>query len=523
MKRHSMVVSLILSAILSSSCSIFDSGSSNSGSSNDASSDSSSQYGNETTINLYSINDFHGAIVQNQYSEEMGLLSLGTFLKNEGKKENTLLISSGDMFQGSLESNWNKGRFLTDAMDIIGFDAFTLGNHEFDWGQENLAALAARNEYSYKTPWLSSNVYKWDDVTKSATNERVDKFGDLYSTKVLENGLKIGFVGAIGSDQWTSITSNNVNDITFADPISIVKEVSDTLKAKEKCDLVFLTYHGAQDQILGQGLTDVSPVSKKKYVDTVFCGHTHTSETATENGVVFTQNNSNGRNVSKITLTIDSNKNVAKSIRRVLSWENIVTEIGSDYDKELEDCYNEYVSETETVGSEVLGKLDGDFGSDFANLVADAMLEESLNEGYDPVVAITNSVRAYPEEGNMTYANLMKSVPFENKIVICKVKGSEIKKETSYNTQYIAKNPNFTGTIVNTKTYVIACIDYLAYHMNTNHEYNYFPSFQKIDELKKDGQAYEYREITADYIRSKKTVSALSYSSSNSKFDKSSL
>ncbi len=507
MKSKTKSLSLIFIALSLISCDI------NNSSSNDF---------EPSTITLYSINDFHGAIVQNSSEGEMGLLSLGSYLMKQKENDNTLLVNSGDMFQGSLESNYTYGKFLTDAMDIIGFDAFTLGNHEFDWGMENLASLRARNEYEYKTPWLSSNIYYWDDNNKTATAERVTNLGDLYSTQVLENGLKIGFIGSIGSDQWTSITSEYVKNITFVDPIEIIKDVSDTLKTKEKCDLVFLTYHGSQDQLLGQGITEISPVSKKKYVDQVFCGHTHTNEYARENGVLFTQNSSNGIDISKITLNIGSDKTVASSVRGTLNWYSVVSNIGTNYDAKLKACYDEYMEEPTKIGAETLATLSGDFGSDFANVVADAILNEAISEGHNPILAMTNKLRSYPENGTLTYANLMKAIPFENSIVICKVKGSDILNEAKYN-NFISINPSFTGKVSRYSTYEIAVIDYLAYHMSVDHEYNYFPSLNEVGKLKKNGEIYNFRDITAAYLKEKGAISASSYSSSLSQFNANSL
>ena len=78
-------------------------------------------------INLFAMNDFHGSIIEND--EELGFLKQGTFFKNKSEEDNTLILNSGDMWQGSIESNSNYGEFLTKAMNYIEFDSFTLGNH----------------------------------------------------------------------------------------------------------------------------------------------------------------------------------------------------------------------------------------------------------------------------------------------------------------------------------------------------------------------------------------------------------
>lgn len=477
---------------------------------------------NGGTVTLYAINDFHGAV--KKQGTNMGLLDIGTYFKQKGVEPNTLLVNSGDAFQGSIESNWNRGTFLTDAMDIIKFDAFTLGNHEFDWGLDNLHTLLNRKSFDYKTPWLSSNIYEWDHVRKAAGSKKITDLGSEYAVQTLENGLKVGFIGAIGSSQWTSITSNVVGDLTFVDPVPVVKNISDKLRTEEKCDLVFLTYHGTQEELLGQGLTSVSNVSNKKYVDSVFCAHSHAREDTTENGVIFTQNNAYGANASKVTLTISKNKTVSKATLDILEWSDIVDSINGNYDAELKSLYDKNTAITDPIGDEVLATTSGVLSNNIANVTADALLEEGIKQGHNPVLAMTN-LRQSMKTTTITYSALLASLPFENVAVVMKATGQDIKNEASYSGQYIARNPAFTGSLNDSEMYEIICIDYLAYHMNTRHEYNYFPSIQVLGELTaEDGGYLGYRDITANYLKEKKTLNANDYNYRyNSKFSKSGL
>ena len=119
-----------------SSSPISESSSSESSESLPTSTSSSSEIPSERTVTFYAVNDFHGAVKQNMSNDEPGILSLGSFLKEKGVDGDTLLINSGDMFQGAIESNYNRGKLLTDCLNSIEFDCFTLGNHEFDWGHE---------------------------------------------------------------------------------------------------------------------------------------------------------------------------------------------------------------------------------------------------------------------------------------------------------------------------------------------------------------------------------------------------
>ena len=98
----------------------------------------------ETTFDLYSINDLHGKF-DDTYANG-GVDEMTTYLRAaQENNPNTILISAGDMWQGSAESNFTKGKMITEWMNDLGFVSMTMGNHEYDWGEsyiENNAELA---------------------------------------------------------------------------------------------------------------------------------------------------------------------------------------------------------------------------------------------------------------------------------------------------------------------------------------------------------------------------------------------
>ena len=83
-----------------------------------------------TTIEIYATNDMHG-IVQEEYGRT-GMPKLMTYLNDKGKEANTLLLDQGDLWQGSIYSNYNHGGLITDLMNFIHYDVRTVGNHDFD-------------------------------------------------------------------------------------------------------------------------------------------------------------------------------------------------------------------------------------------------------------------------------------------------------------------------------------------------------------------------------------------------------
>ena len=249
---------------------------------------------NETKkIHLYGINDFHGAVLEN--GNEMGIVQLGSFLKTKKAHGNTLLINSGDFFQGSIESNYNYGALLTDCMNEIEFDCFTLGNHEFDWGVSMIQNNQKRKgDNGYQTPFLAANIYQYDMDSKEIGDYA--QLGEKYTIKTLENGLKVGIIGVIGKDQIPSISSQHVDDYIFLDPVPIIQDLSDELKTKKDVDVVIVDCHTDQDSITENAsifnpakITSISPVSNQRYVDAVFCAHTHQNESQILDGVPFIQ------------------------------------------------------------------------------------------------------------------------------------------------------------------------------------------------------------------------------------------
>ena len=514
----------------------------------DSSSTSSSSsedvvYG-DRKVNLYSINDFHGATEVISSNYEAGILKVGTFLKQKGQEDNTLLINAGDMWQGSVYSNYNYGKMLTDIMNDIQFDAFTIGNHEFDWGAKYIAENKLRkgpngnDDNGYQTPFLGANIYKFDILTKTVKQFASD-LAQKYVIRELENGLKVGIIGTIGVDQITSICSQYSDAYTFIDPIKVTKELSDELRNDHGCDVIVLSSHTDPGDVLNtstdnvysgaltdnNGLTSYSAVSGKRYVDAVICAHTHRGQTFTSNGVPLIQAQSNGKSYGYISLNVDSEGNITTEASNYTYTSKIPS---MTTDSTINSIYTKFKNEASVVGDQILGTLDSTLSTssttNISNLVTEAIANYAISSGYDIDYAMTNGGRADLPSGSISYANLFKSLPFDNVVYIAKVNGYNLKYnlEKSYNYMYRID----TSAMSSSKTtyYTVAIIDYLLLHRNTDRDYNYFTYMEILGSLSKDGyEIYNYRDITADHIKSKGSIKASDYSSSNTRFDTSKL
>ena len=327
-------------------------GSSQSGSSND---DSSGGGGDETvkTVTIYASNDMHGAIEAS--GENIGLKSWGTYGKRKGDEPNTLLIDSGDTWQGSLYSNMNRGNVIQDIMCYMGYDARSVGNHDFDWGLDAIRANSARTftygGKTYSVPTLAANVYDYNFNTKQFGTTQQSDIGGKTVSYTLDNGLTVGIVGLIGSDQITSINSLYTHDIGFKDHIQTIKDEAANLRAAG-CDLVICSIHAgiAKSNLYSQGLGS--------YVDLLLGAHTHASESFTDTDnpdVHMYQFACNTQMFGKVTLTYDTEQHkVTNTEMEILNSSSIQAEVGTNYDPVIANLIDTNKQACDVTGSEVL-------------------------------------------------------------------------------------------------------------------------------------------------------------------------
>ena len=168
--------------------------------------DSVKTVGEYDYIDLYELSDMHAMIDRHVDTDSekayFGFDGLANFIKAK-RQDNpgTLLLSSGDMWQGGAESNLTQGKIVAESMRYCGFEAMTLGNHEFDWGK----SILSRNSAYFKNdmPLLCGNLkYK-------EGGQRPDF---VVPSKVVTRGAyKVGVIGTIGSTIEDSIAKSVFN------------------------------------------------------------------------------------------------------------------------------------------------------------------------------------------------------------------------------------------------------------------------------------------------------------------------
>ena len=454
------------------------------------------------TVDFYAINDFHG-----KYER---LAQISGYISDKVNNGNTVAINSGDMFQGSMQSNWNYGSLFAECMDIAGFDAFTYGNHEFDWGLDNLRTLAANSN----VPYLGANIYKWNANTRT-WGGFADDLAEEYVVKELTNGLKVGIIGVIGKDQITSISSQLVQTIGFKDPKEIVPDLSDKLRNELACDVVVVSAHTGPETFLEDGSWDITD-----YADAVFCAHTHKAESQKINGVPFIQGGSYGNNVSRVQLSVDGNGNVTCNTYTNISY-NSLSGVNTTVKNQVQSKIDNSNAQIADEASQTLATINGKFlNSQTAvpRLVCNAIADYAVSQGYKIDLVMVNNARNYLS-GTITYTSLYEAIPFDNIVYVANVEGRDIINEARYDSNSIWR---VTGKPIenSNERYTVAVIDYLLYHQNSSRKYNYFPSaftgeFQPVALTKSGEQFYNYRLITRDFLLKSGTVDAILYTDDN--------
>ena len=189
-----------------------------------------------------------------------GFLRRVAMIKEERKKHpDLLLFDSGDFSQGSPYYTLFKGDVEIGLMNEMGYDASTVGNHEFDFGLENMARIFKKAKF----PILCANY----DFTGTPLEGIVKPY-----TIIKRNGVKIGVFG-IDPEMDGLVIHKNYEGVKYLDPVSSAEKIASLLKNKLKCDVVICISH------LGwglKGMDDQRMIAGSRNIDLVLGGHSHT-------------------------------------------------------------------------------------------------------------------------------------------------------------------------------------------------------------------------------------------------------
>lgn len=439
-------------------------------------------------LDFYAFNDLHG--VFNDTNTNPGLDEMTTFLKNAYADEEAheIVLSSGDMWQGSVESSSNKGQLMTQWMNHMGFVAMTLGNHEYDWGSQYIAQNAELADF----PFLGINV----------TDTNVDKPYCQASVVVERGGVKIGIIGAIG-DVLSSISGEFTSGVSFA----VRNELTEMVKAEatrlrqEGCHFIVYSIHAGHDNSYNNVKDMLGSMGYYNldlscgYVDLVFESHSHQRYIIRDqHGVYHLQGGgyNSGLSFANVCYNLVTNTYEVEEVE-ILDHGDYADPSFAD-DAIVDELYTQYFPNEDPYAT-VLGRNNSMRSSnEIAKTVAQLYLQkgrELWGEEYDVVLGGGFIKTRTPYDlaaGNVTYSQLFSLLPFDNALVLCQVTGRELREKFLNSSYHCAYDENLPDSIVDSQIYYVVTDTYTSFY-----KYNMFPEVARLENV------YS-RDLLADYI-----------------------
>ena len=270
---------------------------------------------NDVKLTILHTNDVHSQIEpfplnHNEYPNRGGFARRANIFKGLMKiNPNTLIFDAGDIFQGTPYFNFFKGDLELNLMKKMGYNAATIGNHEFDAGLNSLKKNILNNDFQF----ISSN-YNFDNTELEGL---VSKY-KIYNRQ----GIKIGVFG-LGIELNGLVNSSLYRETKYYDPVEIATEMTRKLKEK-KCDLIICISHlGHTYQ--NDKISDLKLGKFTSDIDLIIGGHTHTLlkkpeiiKNSKNEDVIINQVGSNGVYIGKIDFNFSNlNKISSNSIVEV--------------------------------------------------------------------------------------------------------------------------------------------------------------------------------------------------------------
>lgn len=384
----------------------------------------------DSSLDIFSFNDFHGAVDKKMSSSNPGADRFVAIAKElMSRSSNPMIVSAGDSYQGSPLSNVFEGKPVSDMIKTLGVEISAIGNHEFDWGQDKIPNYAADGDIQF----LAANIF-----LKGTENR--PSYCEPYAIKELA-GKKIGFIGLTTVGTVSLVKADAIADLDFRTPGPWLNTIITDLKDNKGCDFVIALTHFGSDMSGGNVVGEAADLARDfGNFDGIISGHTHKPVAGYVNGVPIVQGNYNGRGMARLNISYlgsdviitpyvytQDNMNTA-DILPVGTVDTVVRDnIAAYYEDEL---YKDTMKE-------IPGTFDRDISTrdiqaEWATKIVADYIRRSKNEAY---VLFQNAggwrdTSPYPGNklnGSDVYMEYLYTLmPFDNEIILLPMKGKDL-------------------------------------------------------------------------------------------------
>lgn len=390
----------------------------------------------EVTIQLLATSDIHNKFYPYEYAvneeSKSGSLAQVATVINELKTDNTIIIDVGD----TLQDNYSD-LFLNDeivpmiaGMNAIGYDAWVLGNHEFNYGMDFLNKAIKTS----KAKVLCGNVYNPDKT----------RLADSYT--ILErNGVKVGIIGMVSPNivKWDA---EKLEGYKVTDPLDEINKAISELEGK--VDIIVSANHMAESNeydVKNSGVDDIA--NSVKGVDAIIAGHGHTQVNKVVNGMPIVENKSGGSTIAQVNITL---KKDAKGKYEVINKEaNIIDVSKYEPDEEILKKLESYDKRAKEDANTVIGKLQGgnlapknEINDIAQGYLQDTALIDLINEvqlhytGADVSSAALFSSKANMYEGDIKKSDTSLIYKFPNTLYLFEMNGKQLKQYMEWSASF---------------------------------------------------------------------------------------
>ncbi|MBM7577806.1 5'-nucleotidase C-terminal domain-containing protein [Jeotgalibacillus terrae] len=350
--------------------------------------------------------------------------------------ENNLLLDAGDVFSGTLYFNEFFGQADLAFMNLMGYDAMTFGNHEFDKGTNaghpELSAFVQGAEF----PFVASNVdFSGDtnfDGLQSMDYTAEFENGEIYNGIIKEvNGEKVGIFG-LTTQETENISSPE--SVTFSNYITAAEEAVAEFEAAGVNKIIALTHIGYNDNAALDN--DRVLAQEVEGIDIIVGGHTHfkLDEPEKIGDTLIVQTEGDNKQLGQLDVTFDdegvvsSYEGMLHDVRELTEEDTEAAEMLVPYSEAVEDLKNEVTGGESEVFLQGTREEVRTGETNLGNLITDAMLDKAQSIDQDTVIALQNGggIRASIPAGEITLGEVLTVMPFGNDLAIMELSGAEI-------------------------------------------------------------------------------------------------
>ena len=336
-----------------------------------------------------------------------------------------MTIDAGDIFQGTPYFKFYSGETEVAYLNNAGYDIYTIGNHEFDNGSDNLAKQLQAAKFSI----ISANI-------DASAKPELAKLIKPSTIRIIE-GKKIGFVGAVTPDlEKICLTTGGVHIKESGEPIAWIKPIADAVQSLQQEGverIILVTHCGVErDRLLAQNIPAV---------DAIIGGHSHTRlnkpvviERADGSSCTIVQTGCFGRTLGKLRLSFDNQGRIITPATKYILI-GINDKIGEAPD--VKKYLASKVGPIQALRNQILGFALGNFDNRSAglptdtgmgNLVSDAIFETASKYGATIAFHNRGGIRGRIDQGPISLEKVEEVLPFNNAITVATVSGATIQK-----------------------------------------------------------------------------------------------